>query len=554
MGVLTDSEDFVMFQVPANLFHKQSILVWGGMGTGMDADVDVFVRHGLYPTSDHHGVSSMKDNGQEFLVLPESPDYRPWYVAVVKNDPGPGFFVVKRAVEYRADITKQKFGFEHSLFSWPEPDQMRGIDEWHEDVKRSLKGFYSGYEGIAPLRTAKVWSNDDKCGGLLWRAEGCMSVLTEVEDDRAWCKIGGVRWGEMTPDALVNYTFAHEMGHCRFELEDEYAEDPDAGFPDLCGHSIMGKQQMRHSPCTDFTHARDPEGSTASSERSVWWNIAVQYGAQPVKTHDELDFREHSFAGAMKVEQANYWVVAPYPPPAPFGEPPEWPADQAACPPTWKWDSEHDRRGHPGLLLPERRRMSYRAASALLLLAVTSCGTPVEDGPDAGAVCEQTVDKVWTTLRSGSSAVESVELNIAGNKYGPNIDWIVSHLRAVNAQGQEVPLATEFLPSVGQDSTGPCHLPRGRQRLALADPARRPVRRRGRQLRARRRRGVPPLSRPGERAEAHAGEVDPAVRRVHGHNGPGVLLGSCDTRRATSFELGTHAGFRRRRHRLLLRR
>ena len=182
IGVFTDAEDVVMFKVPGDPYHKQSLLVWSGMGTDHEGEVDVYARQGAYPTYNYQDELSASGGGEEFRVIRAS-GYASWYIAVVKRDPGPGFFVVKRAIEYRDDVKEQKFGFEYDFARWSD------VDRWHADIRRSLKQFYSAYEGIAPLRLARVWSNDDNCDGMF--GGQCMSVRGTLPDDRARC---GTDW------------------------------------------------------------------------------------------------------------------------------------------------------------------------------------------------------------------------------------------------------------------------------------------------------------------------------------------------------------------------
>ena len=87
-----------------------------------------------------------------------------------------------------------------------------------------------------------------------------------------------------------------------------------------------------------------------------------------------------------------------------------------------------------------------------VLVGCAACAGPTAEDTDAGVeeVCPGDVDVVVPMLDTSSTAVDSLRVDIlAGDKYGPHVDWIVTHLRAINEQGEDVPLAYEYRPSTG---------------------------------------------------------------------------------------------------------
>ncbi|MBI5266412.1 MAG: hypothetical protein HY851_04185 [candidate division Zixibacteria bacterium] len=97
------------------------------------------------------------------------------------------------------------------------------------------------------------------------------------------------------PSENRGWVFAHELGHLKACLKDEYFTDGSNKGKPFCGHSIMGSQGFRHDMCGIFNHCQDPEVANSNCwgiQSDAWskFNSVYPVAIPRAGTADPSDF------------------------------------------------------------------------------------------------------------------------------------------------------------------------------------------------------------------------------------------------------------------------
>jgi len=313
-GYLQGPGDVIYLKVDSSTTRR--IHLWGRHADSQHL-FDLYARCNDDPTASAFDFRAAEPNSQQSIELPaggcRDPDQDidlPWHIAVHSRMGAGAFrlFVFDAPQDYDPGgdpPDELDVGISFNVDDATRPGARAAVEG---TVMGALRQWYAATQGrVYPGPVARVWNNDGcKCGYPIpgdWDLTGtscevCFFWEKTVDDDtRSDCYLGPnttecdyrlpipplpkgmVRLHRDDDDAPYWRweTLQHELGHCAFNLPDEY-DNGQPGDPSECPHSIMGGSDHHMlGLCNRMNHYKDADvGATfpwcGSPENPTWDN------------------------------------------------------------------------------------------------------------------------------------------------------------------------------------------------------------------------------------------------------------------------------------------
>ncbi len=280
-GILFGTFDVNYYIVEHKANFETNIIVHGYD----DADIDLYVKQGSYPTSTNYFKKSISTYGDEAIRLTTS-NPTGWYYVAVPSYSGMGQYSIRVAYTKPNERHILTVGTNFNATQ----SQMNLI---YDNTEKGIKRIYGATMGSIYVYEAHIYNS----GGCYCGGSPC-DVCWHSGSGRAYCE----NWNKIhlfvNDDLEYPQTLAHEWGHCELSLNDEYH---DVGNPPhsntYCGHSLMARSLLNNALCYSGDHGKDGDDPCPSNLIPAWTSLGNQnriYG-EPWKTPDGETFENMNF-------------------------------------------------------------------------------------------------------------------------------------------------------------------------------------------------------------------------------------------------------------------
>ena len=285
-GVLLGYGDTVYLKFSANSRYHYPITLWRDPGSS-GTDYDLYTRCGALPTQFQYDARSYSGDDQEFIDAGNCTGTL--YVAVnAHSATGPGAFNLVRGIHGPSGHVPLRVGVSPAVSS----DRLAGIGAYVRTAARYFYGYTEGEQLVTQIDVYNNACNAGSCGGA-----NCDICYHSAEFGRANSGLcsGQIHLYQDTNDRVA----AHELGHLKFCVGDEYFDSPGPPPTQLeqCGHTVMADPLLdNNNMCTELDHNRDGSPSASSSPLSSGWAQAFAVGKAVTYTNETYDnFAYHQF-------------------------------------------------------------------------------------------------------------------------------------------------------------------------------------------------------------------------------------------------------------------
>jgi hypothetical protein len=288
-GVLLGTGDTVYLKFSATSRYHYPITLWRDAGSS-GTDYDLYTRCGALPTQTQYDTRSFSGDDQEFIDAADCTGTL--YVAVnAHSAAGPGAFNLVRGIHGPSAHTQLRVGI-------TPPVSSTLLTALGSQFRESARFFYGYTEGEQMVTQIDVYNNGScnagSCGG-----GNCDICYHSAEFGRA---NSGLCGGQINLYQDTNTRIAaHELGHLKFCVGDEYVDSPGPPPTQLekCGHTVMADPLgSNQNMCTELDHNRDGTPGAGSSPLSSGWAQAFAVGKAVTysnETYDNYSYHQFDF-------------------------------------------------------------------------------------------------------------------------------------------------------------------------------------------------------------------------------------------------------------------